>query len=109
MPNFDTFRDLDLFLRLWNSGLEWLKREGHAEDVKEYARLWSLAGWVVVNECYGAFARQGAKTFVLAEEVGFKGSHPSTESALAWQTRCEKFFEETGGAHPSAVSEASSS
>jgi len=82
MPEFETVRELDLFLRVWNRGLELqfqelekkdqLKHEGKASLLVRL--LWDLAGWTVIKDQYDAFARNDAKWF----EEAFKYSADQT-------------------------------
>jgi hypothetical protein len=59
LPEFETFRDVDRFLFIWSSGLEWLRKTHADADVKTYINLWKLAGWTVLLDTYKDFAEEG--------------------------------------------------
>jgi hypothetical protein len=61
LPEFVTFQELDRFLRVWNSGLDWFRRdpeldETHPRDIDDLIDLWALAGLTVIGNHYDAFA-----------------------------------------------------
>lgn len=59
MPEFETFRDLDRFLFIWSSGLEWLRKTHADANIDTYISLWKLAGWTVLLDTYKDFAEGG--------------------------------------------------
>jgi len=84
MPEFETVRALDCFLRVWNRGLELQFQELEKEEQlksEEKARLlvkllWDLAGWTVIKDQYDAFARNDDKWF---EEVLRTNTEPTSK------------------------------
>lgn len=92
MPSFETFQDCDRFLRLWNSGLEWLDEQPPLADslkdqvasreqnlIDEYVRLWEIAGWVVINDYYEDFAREPVNRFERKQIDIFKRRQKATK------------------------------
>lgn len=72
IPEFDTVRELDCFLRVWNRGIEWqfpdiekpkLPKETADEAELRIRLLWAFAGWTVIEEQYDNFARQDFEWF----------------------------------------------
>lgn len=63
LPEFETFQELDRFLRVWNSGLDWWNRQSESpetnrREVDDLVNLWALAGWTVLGDHYDDFARR---------------------------------------------------
>lgn len=62
MPDFKTFQELDRFLYVWSTGLEWWVKYGNVsvaeerEQIRAYIYLWSLAGSTVDDISFERFA-----------------------------------------------------
>lgn len=110
MPEFETVRQLDFFLRVWNRGIELQFQELEKEEQlksEERARLlvkllWDLAGWTVIEDQYDAFTRNDGKWFeeVLRTNIEQASKRKSKTSAApnaedSWKLELAKFREIT--------------
>lgn len=77
MPVFETFRDLDRFLFIWSSGLEWLWKHQAESGVNQLFDLWEVAGLTILKDAidggeawYRKFAEGGTEWYEnLAERL----------------------------------------
>lgn len=62
MPDFTTFRELDRFLYVWSTGLEWWAKYGkdsvaqEREQIRSLIHLWGIAGLTVNDSSFMRFA-----------------------------------------------------
>lgn len=69
IPDFKTFRELDRFLYVWSTGLEWCVKYGKAslaeerEQIRTYIHLWGLAGLTVNDSSFERFAARNEDWF----------------------------------------------
>lgn len=59
LPKFETFRELDQFLRVWSRGLEDLEKLDGLKLPGVIPSLWTLAGWVVLADVFPTFSEAG--------------------------------------------------
>jgi hypothetical protein len=104
MPEFETFRDLDRFLFIWSSSLEWLRKTQAEANIDTYISLWKLAGWTVLLDAYKDFAEEGDDWYKDFAEGGdkwfedFMGikDKPFIEHVNAFKTARHKSFDYPG-------------
>jgi energy-coupling factor transporter ATP-binding protein EcfA2 len=95
MPVFETFRDLDRFLFIWSSGLEWLRKHKGEPTLNQLLGLWEVAGLTILKDAihgevwYGKFAQGGAQWYDNLEER-LKEIQEQPDPALPWDEHLEE-------------------
>jgi hypothetical protein len=75
---FETFQQLDRFLRIWNSSFEWRDELCNKEQIDKYLEnenllyLWGVAGSVVLENRYESFAEREDNNWFVDQVTKFK-------------------------------------